>query len=129
MGGAAADIKYVTRLFFQIITGILGLWLAVQFVPEVEFEGPIQTLAFCGFILGLLNFFLKPILNMITFPLRILTFGLFSLVINMLMIWIVDILFIELDIPNLSRLFWTTLIIWGLSFFFGFYTPRIRRRE
>lgn len=114
----------MSRLLFQIIAGILGLWLAVKFVPGVEFIGPIKTLLLAGLILGLINFFIKPILNKITLPFRIITLGLFSLIINMAIVWIVDIIFPELIISGLLPLFWTTLIIWGLSFLFGLSTPQ-----
>jgi len=113
----------MTRLISQIIAGILGLWLATEFVPGVEFVGPIQILLLAGLILGLVNFFLKPILNLITLPLRIITLGLFGLVINMAMIWLVDIIFRELIILGIIPLFWTTIIIWGLNLFLGFYWP------
>lgn len=103
-------------LFLQIVAGILGIFLAQRYVPGVEFIGNWQTLVLAGVILGLINFFIKPILKIITLPLRILTFGLFSLVINMLMVWIVDIIFPELIIPGIIPLFWTSLIVWGLSF-------------
>ncbi len=109
----------LSRLLFQIIAGILGLWLAIKFVPGVEFRGPINTLLLAGLVLGLINFFIKPIINKITLPLRILTLGLFSLVINMIMVEIVDILFKELIIEGIVPLFWTSLIVWVLSLFFG----------
>lgn len=109
----------LSRLLFQIVAGILGLWLAIKFVPGVEFRGPINTLLLAGLVLGLINFFIKPIINKITFPLRILTLGLFSLVINMIMVEIVDILFKELIIEGIVPLFWTSLIVWVLSLFFG----------
>ncbi len=114
----------MTSLIFQIVAGILGLWLAVKFVPGVEFVGEIKYLFFAGAILGLINFFIKPILNVITFPLKILTLGLFSLVINMAIIWAVDILFPELIIPGIIPLFWTTLIVFAVSFLLGIYTSK-----
>ncbi|MBL7150041.1 MAG: phage holin family protein [Candidatus Pacebacteria bacterium] len=117
------------RLILQIIAGILGIWLAVKFVPSVEFRGPIfvipgpgvelsqvlGTLVFVGAFLGFLNFFVKPILDKIALPLRIITFNLFSLVISMGLIWTVDIFFEELIIQGLLPLFWITLILWGLN--------------
>lgn len=114
----------MSRLLFQIIAGILGFWLATKFVPGVEFVGEIKYLLLAGSILGLINFFIKPIIKMITLPLRILTFGLFSLVINMAVVWIVDILFPELIISGLLPLFWTTIIIWLVSLLLGLYQPR-----
>ena len=108
----------------QIIAGIASLWLATKFVSGVEFIGEIQYLLIAGCALGLINFFIKPLLKIITLPLRILTFGLFSLVINMAVVWIIDIFFPELIIQGIIPLFWTTLIIWGVSLFLGLYVPK-----
>lgn len=115
------------ELILQIIAGILGLWLATQFVSGTEFIGETKYLIWAGLILGLLNFFLKPILNFITLPLRLLTFGLFGLIVNMLIIWVVDRLFTELTIPLIVPLLWTTLIIWGLSFVISILFPRPKK--
>lgn len=120
----------MNSLILQIIAGILGIFLATKFVPGVslevipgqsslfgiDFTASWQILLLAGSVLGLINFFIKPVLKMITLPLRILTFGLFSLVINMLMVWLVDIIFPELIIPGIIPLFWTSLIVWGLAF-------------
>jgi len=114
----------MTKLIFQIVGGILGLWLAIKFVPGVEFNGEIKYLIFAGIFLGLINFFLKPILKFITFPLRILTFGLFSLIINMLIVWTVDLFFPELTIQGIVPLFWTTIIVLVVSWSLGLYNPR-----
>jgi len=130
----------MNRLILQIIAGILGIFLATKFVPGVsleilpgqsslfgiEFTASWQILLLVGSALGLINFFIKPVLKMITLPLRILTFGLFSLVINMVMVWTVDILFPELVIQGIIPLFWTTVIIWGVSLLLGLYQPRRR---
>ncbi len=128
----------MNSLILQIIAGILGIFLAARFVPGVsleiipgesslfgiEFTASWQILLLVGGCLGLVNFFIKPLLKMITLPLRILTFGLFSLVINVLMVWGVDILFPELTIAGLIPLFWTTVIVWGVSLLLGVYRPR-----
>ncbi len=96
------------KLISQIIASALGIFLAVHFVSGVSlsivpgqseiFSIPItetwQMFLVVGLILGLLNLFVKPILGLITLPLKILTLGFFSLVINMTMIWIVDIVFL-----------------------------------
>ncbi|MDP3901247.1 MAG: phage holin family protein [bacterium] len=105
----------VQSLVSQMVVGIAGIWLATQFVPGVAFNGTWQVLVVTGLILGFLNGILKPALKILTLPLTILTLGLFALVLNMLLVWVVDILFAELVIQGLIALFWTTLIIWGLS--------------
>lgn len=123
------------RLILQIIAGILGIWLAVHFVAGVilevipgksEFLGIAlterwQVFVLVGSVLGLVNFFIKPVLQAITLPLRILTLGLFGLIINILLVWVVKVIFPELTILGLTPLFWTTIIVWGVSFFLNFY--------
>jgi len=116
----------ISKLFFQIIAAILGIFLATKFIPGVEFSGSVEILLLAGGILGLVNFFIKPILKAISLPLRILTFGLFSLIINMVLVWIVvDILFPEaLEIRGLTPLFWTTVIVWALNLIFEVQTSK-----
>ena len=115
-------------LLSYMVSGALGIWLATMFVagvfvavfPGSNFFGiPLtatwQLFILFGVLLGLLNYFVKPILNLIAFPLRLITLGLFSFVINMAMIWVIDVIFKEFSAPLLFPLFWTTLIVWGLN--------------
>ncbi len=117
------------RLLSHIIGAGLGFWIAATFVPEVivalhpdssffsiALTQPWQLFLLLGIILGLLNFFVKPILDTITLPLQIITLGLFGFIINMGLIWILDIAFGELSVPLLYPLLWTTLVIWTLNF-------------
>lgn len=125
-------LNILSKLIFQLLVGILGLWLAVKFVPGVLFTGPIfimpgpgvelsdylRTMVFVGALLGFLNFFVKPILNKIALPLRIITLNLFSLVLAMVLIWVVDIFSPELVIQGIKPLLWVTLIFWLLGLLF-----------
>lgn len=130
------------NLILQIISAILGFWLADRYVPGVDFTGPFfilprtnnldlffKSLIFAGIILGLLNYFVKPILKKISLPLRIITFDLFSFIIAMGLVWVVDIFFPELIIKGIKPLFFTTLIIWGLNFFLSKWWPAKPRQK
>ncbi len=125
----------IGKLIFHIISGILGLFLAiklsesgaVKFIYGVEFTGPIETLLITGGIVGLFNFFIKPVLKAIFLPLRILTFGLVSLIINMALIWIAVDILSPIKIIGFLPLFWTTFIIWILNFLFGVYNPKKKK--
>lgn len=118
----------------QIVSAVSGLWLASSFVPGViakiypdsnffgfSLTSEWQIFLILGIILGLLNFFVRPVLNAITLPLRIITLGLFSIATSMAMIWILDLMFAEIYIPWLFPLLYTTLIVWGLNTIFGFF--------
>lgn len=75
------------------ITG-LALWVVTLVVPGIYFIGGDTTLArvgiifFVAVIFGLVNAFIKPIVQILSIPLYILTLGLIHIVINALMLWI-----------------------------------------
>ena len=112
------------NFIFKIASGVLGLWIAIQFVNGVSFTGTWTDLIFAGLILGILNVFIKPVLKLVTLPLRMLTLGLFTWIINIAIIWAVDILFPELIITGIVPLLWTTLIVWVI----GFLLPGVSRK-
>jgi putative membrane protein len=113
-------LKSMWNFFLQILAGILGLYLAAEFLSGVEFHGSIKTFLLAGVALGLLNFFIKPILNLFLFPLRLLTFGLIGLVINIgIVFFVAYILFPgNFKISGFLPLLFTTFIISFLSTFF-----------
>lgn len=103
------------KLLAQLIGGIIGIFLAVEVLDGVLFSGPIEGLILLGAIIGLLNAFAKPILKIVALPFRIITLGLFDIVINMAMVWGATILYPVLEIPHLFDLFLATLIVWLAS--------------
>jgi len=116
------------KLLSQIIAAALGLWLASMFIagvsikllPDSNFFGvgltaQWQIFLVLGIALGLLNYFVKPILKVMALPLEIITLGLFSIVISMAMIWILDFIFSEVVIALFLPLLWTALIVWILN--------------
>ena len=72
----------------------LALWVVTKLVSGIEFVGGDSTLQRVGIIFvvavifGVVNAFIKPIVQLISIPLYILTLGLFHVVINALMLWI-----------------------------------------
>ena len=54
-------------------------------VPGIEVENFVSAMLVC-IVIALINTFIKPFLQLITLPVTILTLGLFSLVINALML-------------------------------------------
>lgn len=122
----------INRIILKSIAGILGIYVAVHFVTGTDIQlisgseifGIALTerwhvFVLIGTFLGLINTFIKPLVSVITTPIRILTLGLFGLIINMTTIWALDVVFAELTIAGLIPLFWTTMVIWGINLFIG----------
>ncbi len=72
----------------QAIVTALGLWLAAQVVPGVGFTDTL-SLVLAVVLLGIVNAVVRPILTVLTFPITVLTLGLFLLVVNAAMIGLV----------------------------------------
>jgi putative membrane protein len=104
--------KMIEKLLIHAAGAAFGFFLAASLMQNsVTFSGGIAAYIACGVIYAGLEALVAPLLKIITFPLRLLTFNLFSLVIDMAMVWIVDGLMPELKIIGLGALFLTTLTI------------------
>ena len=79
-------MKLLLRL---LITAIVAFFLSKYILPGVHIDGFSTALIF-AIVLGILNLILKPILSILGFPLTIITLGLFSLVINTIIILVTD---------------------------------------
>ena len=69
------------RFIVQALVTMAGLWLSAQVVPGVDFTNTGSLIA-AAIILGVVNAIVRPVLTLVTFPLTVVTFGLFLLVVN-----------------------------------------------
>ena len=79
--------------------------------PIFTVIGGIKEYLLAGVLLGLLNKIVKPPIKLLTMPLIILTLGLFLVVINALMLWLVDYTFNFVTIENVTALVWATIVV------------------
>lgn len=97
-------------LFKFLMNGALLYVLTRVFSDFIIAEGLI-SFAVAAFVLTLLNIFVRPVLKLITFPLILLTFGLFNVVLYIVILYIADALTATLTIGSLSTLVWSALIL------------------
>jgi len=76
------------RFLLRLAINAFALWVAVCFVPGISFEGHPLALVGVAAVFGLLNAVIRPILKLLTCPLLILTLGLFTFVLNAVMLWL-----------------------------------------
>jgi putative membrane protein len=70
----------------RLVVNAAALWVATRFVTGVTYTGALLPLIGVALIFGVVNAIIRPILKFFTFPLFILTFGLFTLVLNGMML-------------------------------------------
>jgi len=80
----------MTRLLLRFIINAAALWAAAEIVPGIYFRGDgevnITSLVIVALIFGVVNAVIKPILALATCPFYLLTLGLFTFVVNALML-------------------------------------------
>lgn len=78
--------EQLRSLTLRWLISTLSIFAAVYLVPGITFVGPGWELGLVALVFGLVNVALRPILTLLTCPLVILTLGLFTLLINALLL-------------------------------------------
>jgi putative membrane protein len=99
----------------RVLVNGAAIWVAAAVVPGVELgEGSttdtILTVLLVGLIFGVVNALVKPFVKLVTLPLYILTLGLFSLVVNALLLWLTSWLSGRLDLAFGVDGFWAAVL-------------------
>lgn len=86
----------------QLLINAGALYVAVLLVPNLDFafNSGDAWLRFLlvAFIFGLVNTFVRPVLRLLTFPITMMTLGLFLIVINALMLLLTDVISDQLNL-------------------------------
>lgn len=69
-------------LMVRVLVNAVAIYLAAHVIPRVHFEGGFLQLLVAGFLFGVLNTAIKPLLVFLSLPLIVLTLGVFYLVVN-----------------------------------------------
>lgn len=77
----------MTNLLFRWVLNCFALFLVMKLVPGMQIDR-FQDLLLATLAIGLLNLVIRPIILLLTLPVNILTFGLFTLVINGVMFYL-----------------------------------------
>ncbi|MFA5926274.1 MAG: phage holin family protein [Parcubacteria group bacterium] len=104
------------RLIIHILSNALGIWAAARLVAGIHFYGNWKWLILAGAVLGFVNFFIKPIVKIISTPLIWITLGLFTVVINVLMLNLAAKIVGALVIDTWMAAFWTVIIISAINY-------------
>ena len=94
--------QMIMKIFFSILLNASILYAIALLIPEVVTNGGWQLYLIAGVILGVLNTFIKPILKVLGFPFIIITFGLFTLVINGVILLLLQKIITLLNIAGVS---------------------------
>ncbi len=94
----------------RLIINAVALWVATQVVPGVNYTGSIGPFLVVALIFGLINATLRPLTKLLTCPLILLTLGLFTFIVNGLMLWLTGALAMSLGLGFRVAGFWPAFV-------------------
>lgn len=95
---------------------MLALFLTAVFIPGFHITATFGTFLSAGALLTLITFIVKPVLQVLSIPFTVATFGLFTLITNTIVLWI-----LQRFVPSLII---TTFAIRSIAFI-GIVIPKI----
>jgi putative membrane protein len=106
----------------------VALWVAAYFIPGLDFNGDLVRLLLVAAVFGIVNSLLRPLLTVLTCPLIIVTLGLFTLVINAMMLlvtgWLSERWDLGFSVAGFWPAFWGGLVVGLVSLVLTLLFPR-----
>lgn len=105
----------MSYLILRVMINALSIVIAVKLVEGITFTGEWWKMIIVGAVFGIVNSVIKPIVQFFTIPFIILTLGLFTLIINTLMLALTaslsDTFHLGFQIRGFWAAFWGAIIV------------------
>lgn len=117
--------RSLQHLLYSLGFNVTALYVTIELLDGVDYTGGWQFFVITGFLIGLLNSFVKPVLKFLSIPVIFLSGGLFLILINGIILWLTDELLEILDFTHIDFIveglvnFIFAGIIFGIANWFG----------
>ena len=105
------------KILIHVLVTAATLLLIAQYIPGITVAS-FYTAVVVAVLWGIINLTIRPILGILTLPINLLTFGLFSFVLNALLFWFLSNFIAGFHvagfIPALEGSFILTVVVWVL---------------
>ena len=107
---------YLLKWFLNWVILTFSIAVASYFLPFIYISGDniwdkFKIAFLAGLLLGLFNLLVKPIVKVLSLPINILTLGLFNIIINAGMLWIVDLIIKGMEVEGFWGYIWSSIVI------------------
>ena len=116
------------RLVINWVLSAVAVWVVAQLIPGFHVRNAAAALV-AALVIGLVNATIGLVLKILTFPLTILTLGLFWFVINALMLELAAVFVRGFRIDSFAAAFWGAIVLSLVNMFFRWLAGTGRRSE
>ena len=122
----------IKRFLLHLVANAVALYfISILLNGDFAIQGGVAGYFLAAFIFGFLNTLIKPILKILAFPLILATIGLFSLVLNVVVVWlakyVLDTLAFEgisVYIAHIPAYFYAGLLLAAANLIIGWLTEK-----
>jgi putative membrane protein len=75
-------------LLIRLLVNAVALYAAASLLQGIHFQGSVVALLGVAAVFGLVNALIRPVAMLLSLPARLLTLGVFTVVVNALMLWL-----------------------------------------
>lgn len=118
-------MRFIARLIFSFFSNLIALGAAAYFVPGFSIAPDLINFLGVAGIFTLINVFIKPVLRLVLTPIILITFGLGIIFVNMLTLYFLDFLSVNITIGGPSALLYSSLIIALINILINFSAKKL----
>lgn len=111
-------LKFLARAIVAISLNVIGFWLMSQYISGFILKSDILTILSVATLFTILNFVVRPILKLFLGPLIVLTLGVGVILVNVVLLYILDIVSKNLTIETIPALLYASIIVGILNVIF-----------
>lgn len=94
----------------------IGLWLAARLIPGISYSDSLWVIVVAALVFSIVNALIRPILVVLSLPAIVFSLGLFMLIVNAFMLYLVTVIYPRLQIATFPRTIWAVIIIWLVNY-------------
>lgn len=106
------------KLLMRLVINVFALYVVEYLVTGFRLEN-IWAATVAAIVIGIVNTFIRPVLQIITLPISIVTFGLFALFINVGFLYLASFVVPGFEIANFLTAFVASIVLSLVSWFLG----------
>lgn len=104
------------KLVMRLVINVFALYVVEYLVPGFKLDS-LWAATVAAVVIGITNTFIRPVLQIITLPISIATFGIFAIFINVVLLYTASLLVPGFEIVNFTNAIFASIVLSLVSWF------------
>jgi putative membrane protein len=106
----------IQQLLLRWLINLLGLWAAASLLSGVDYGHSLWVLVWAALIFSIVNALIRPLVIVLALPAIVLTLGLFILVVNAFMLYLVTLLYPQFEVSSFVQAMLAVIVVWMVNY-------------